>query len=57
MFDQCTLVLESVTLAQVIEFVVEMLVDLSSSAIFDEETTEDSKTTHPEDLAVEKTTR
>lgn len=43
--------LESVTLAQVVEFVVKVLVDLSSRSVLDEQTTEDSQTSHPEDLA------
>jgi hypothetical protein len=40
--NQRTLVLECVTLAQVVEFVVEVLVDFAGGAILDEETTEDS---------------
>lgn len=43
--------LESVTLAQVVQFVVEVLVDLSRSAVLDEETAEDTHAAHPEDLA------
>jgi hypothetical protein len=35
MFDQGTLVLECVTLAQMVEFVVEMFVDLASSTVLD----------------------
>ena len=46
-----TLVLECVTLAQVVEFVVEMLVDLASGAVLDEQTAEDTKTTHPQSLS------
>ena len=42
MLDEGTLVLEGVTLAQVVEFVVKVLVDFASGAILDEETTEDS---------------
>jgi hypothetical protein len=41
-FDQGALVLECVTLAEVVELVVEMLVDLASSTVFDEKTAEDS---------------
>jgi hypothetical protein len=33
--NQCSLVLEGVTLAQVVEFVVEVLVDLAASTILD----------------------
>lgn len=40
--NQRTLVLECVTLAQVVEFVVKVLVDFASGTILDEETTEDS---------------
>ena len=36
MFDECTLVLEGVTLAEVIELVVEVLVDLAGGAVLDE---------------------
>jgi hypothetical protein len=42
MFNQSSLVLESITLAQVIEFVVKMLVNLARGAILDEETSENS---------------
>ena len=41
MFDQSALVLESITLAQVVEFVIEMLVNFAGSAVFDEKTAED----------------
>ena len=51
-FDESTLVLEGVTLAQVVELVVEVLVDLARGTILDEEATEDSEAAHPEDLAV-----
>jgi len=50
-FDESTLVLEGVTLAQVVEFVVEVLVDFAASTVLDEETAEDTETTHPEYLA------
>lgn len=42
--------LESVTLAQVVQLVVEVLVDLSRGAVLDEETAEDTHAAHPEDL-------
>lgn len=42
MFNQRTLVLECVTLAEVVEFVVEMLINLASGTILDKKTTEDS---------------
>lgn len=53
-FDESTLVLEGVTLAQVVELVVEMLVDLARGTVLDEETAENTLATHPEDLAVDK---
>ena len=43
--------LEGVTLAKMVQFVIEMLVDFSRSAIFHEQTAEDSEPTHPQDLA------
>lgn len=43
--------LESVTLAQVVEVVIQMLVDLSGLAVFREETTENSETAHPQNFA------
>lgn len=49
--DQCTLVLEGVTLAQVVKFVVKVFVDLTAGTVLDQETSEDSKTAHPNNLA------
>lgn len=49
--NKTTLVLESVTLAAVVELVVEVLVDLAAGAVLDQKTAEDSETSHPEDLA------
>jgi hypothetical protein len=40
-FDQGALVLEGVTLAEMVEFVVEMLVDFASCTILDEKASED----------------
>ena len=51
--NESALVLEGVTLAQVVELVVEVLVDLSCGTVLDEETAEDTETAHPEDLAVD----
>jgi len=34
-FNQCSLVLEGITLAQVVEFVVEVLVDLAAGTVLD----------------------
>jgi hypothetical protein len=44
--------LEGVTLAQVIEFVVEVLVNLAAGTILDQEASENAKAAHPDDLAV-----
>jgi hypothetical protein len=52
-FNESTLVLERVTLGEVVELVVEVLVDLAGGAVLDEETTEDTETAHPEDLAID----
>lgn len=43
--------LEGVTLAQVVELVVEVLVDLAVVAVLDEEAAEDAEAAHPENLA------
>lgn len=53
MLDEGTLVLEGVTLAEVVQLVVEVLVDLSGGTVLDEKTAEDAETAHPEDLAVQ----
>lgn len=50
--NQSTLVLEGVTLAQVVELVVEVLVDLAGGTVADEQTTEDTHAAHPKDLAI-----
>ena len=52
MLNKSTLVLEGVTLAGAVEFVVEVLIDLSGGAVLDEKASEDSKTAHPQDLAI-----
>lgn len=46
------LVLECVTLAQVVQLVVQMLVDLAAGAVLEQKTAEDTEATHPHDLAV-----
>ena len=51
MLNQRSLMLECVTLAQVVEFVVEVFVDLAAGTVLDEKTAEDSETAHPDDLA------
>jgi hypothetical protein len=48
--NQGTFVLESVTLSSVIQFVIEVLVNLARRTVFDKETTEDTHTAHPKDL-------
>jgi len=50
-FDQRTLVLEGVTFAQLVEFMVKVFVDLARSTVFDEKTSENTQASHPEDLA------
>jgi hypothetical protein len=50
--DERTLVLERVTLAQMVELVVQVLVDLAGGAVLDEQTAEDTQAAHPEDLTV-----
>ena len=52
MFDESTLVLEGVTLAEVVELVVEVLVDLARSAVFDQKAAKDTETAHPHDLTI-----
>lgn len=54
MLDKGTLVLECVTLAQVVKLVIEVLVDLPIVAVLHQKTSKDAETTHPEDLAVEE---
>ena len=54
MLDKCTLVLEGVTLAGAVEFVIKVLVNLSRSTVLDEKAAKDSETTHPQDLAMIK---
>ena len=53
MFNESTLVLEGVTLGQVVQLVVKVLVDLSGGTVLDEETAEDTETAHPDDLAID----
>lgn len=49
--DQGTLVLEGVTLAEVVQLVVEVLVDLAGGTVADEQTAENTHATHPQDGA------
>jgi hypothetical protein len=50
-FNESTLVLEGVTLAEKVQLMVEVLVDLARSAVLDQKTAKDSEAAHPEDLA------
>ena len=56
-FNEGTLVLECITLTQVVQLVVEVFVDLAAGTVLDEEAAEDSEATHPEDLAAIKRVR
>jgi hypothetical protein len=49
--NQCALVLEGVTLAEMVQFVIEMLVDLATGTVLHEKTAEDTESAHPYDLA------
>lgn len=50
MLNKGALVLEGVTLAGVVQLVVEVLVDLSGSTVLHEKTAENTHAAHPEDL-------
>lgn len=50
--NESALVLEGVTLAQVVELVVEVLVDLAGGAVLDQQATENALAAHPDDLAM-----
>jgi hypothetical protein len=50
-FDEGALVLEGVTLAQVVKLVVQVLVDLATGPVLCEEASQDAKTAHPQHLA------
>jgi hypothetical protein len=52
MLNECSLVLEGVTLAQVIEFMVQVLVDLAAGTVLDQETAENTQAAHPHNLTV-----
>ena len=52
MLNQGSLVLEGVTLAGVVQLVVQVLVDLAAGTVLDQEATENTLATHPEDLPV-----
>ncbi len=44
--------LEGVTLAQVVELMVKVLIDLAAGTVLDEKTAKDTKTAHPDNLTV-----
>ena len=50
--NQGALVLEGVTLGEVVELVVQVLVDLARGAVLDEKAAEDTETAHPQNLPV-----
>ena len=50
MFDKGTLVLEGVTLTQMVQMVIEMLVNLARGTILDQKTSEHSQAAHPQNL-------
>lgn len=52
MLNERPLVLEGVTLGEVVEFVVEVLVDLAAGAVLDEQAAEDPLAAHPQNLPV-----
>lgn len=54
MLNESALVLEGVTLAQVVELVVKVLVDLARGTVADEQATENTHAAHPEDVAGSK---
>lgn len=49
-FDESTLVLERVALAEMVQLVVQMLVNLATGAVFEQQSPEHSKLAHPHDL-------
>jgi hypothetical protein len=51
-FNQSALVLEGVTLAQVVKFVVQVLIDLARGTVLNEKSAQNSLAAHPKDLAV-----
>jgi len=50
-FNEGTLVLEGVTLTEMVKLMVKVLVDLASGTVLDKKTSENSETAHPHDLA------
>ena len=46
--------LKGITLAEVVELVVQMLVDLAGCAVLDQKSAEDTEPAHPHDLAIPK---
>lgn len=54
MLDQRPFMLERITLTEMVQLVVEVLVNLATGSVFDKETTEDTKTTHPQNMTIEQ---
>ena len=52
MFNESTLVLEGVTLAEVVELVIQVLVDLACSTVLDQQASENTQAAHPQDLTI-----
>jgi len=50
--NETALVLEGVTLGEMVELVVKVLVDLTAGAVLHEETTEDPLAAHPKNLPI-----
>lgn len=53
MLDQCAFMLEGVALAEMIELVVEMLVDLAAVPVLLQQAPENAKTPHPQNMAIQ----
>lgn len=52
MLNERPLVLEGVTLGEVVELVIEVLVDLAAGTVLDKQTAEDPLAAHPQNLPV-----
>ena len=50
MFDKGTLVLERIALAEVVKFMIQVLVDLAAGAVLDKKAAEDTESAHPHHL-------
>jgi hypothetical protein len=52
--DQRSLVFEGITLAEMVQFVVKVLVNLARGTVLDQQTTKDPQSAHPHDLTISK---